>query len=115
MNKTQPTREEIQEQLHFLKLATLVEERKKREEWFREHKIPLYQIETCYYLELPEVEREQQKETLYHFHQANVLVKMLQIELDWFKQHEYLLKLEKKGAVREYIFLGMKAIESEKS
>lgn len=96
---------EIQQHLEELNLTTLVKERMKRLGWFYEHKIPVVQIETTFYL-VPE--NIDSREFVRRFTELNIQLRFLQLRLNWFKEMGLSLSLKDVLGTQKYEFNGSK-------
>ncbi len=104
-NQVTVSEKEIEEKLHELNLATLVTERQKRQEWFREHHIDLIQIETTFYCAPQGISRAELSQHMIYLNQA---LRSVRAELNWMRGHDLLVKMEKNEYGERYIYVGQK-------
>lgn len=97
-----PTPEEIQAHLHELNLATDIKLKEQRQEWFRKQRISVRLVQGTFFL-VPEC--TDPKQVLEHLAIANIHLSMLADELSWFKEHRYVVKLEKQNGRKKYVFV----------
>lgn len=111
-SSTPPTAEEIYAHLHELNLASDVKLKETRKEWFKQHKIKVRLVQGTFFLE-PEC--SDPKTFLEHLYYANLYVVLLAEELKWFKEHKYVVKLEKHGTFKKYVFVEELPPEEQRS
>lgn len=105
-----PTEKEVQEKLHELNRASLVSERQKRLEWFREHNVEVVLMETIYYVAPKGVSRT---EFVRHMIDLNTALRSVREQLSWMKDHRLIVKMEKTEYGERYVYVGERKEEKK--